>query len=226
MNKQFLLLFIAMLLIPSFSAKADIDAIQKIQNLLQTVQEKATTYQEKIQEYKDQFKDASEKAKEIKDKAESGLSTIQTLDVDKIKELGATQIEGIPSLTDAPNEEIAKAAQEKLLPKSGEGNDSEAFKQHQEIIQAAMRDSIARLYAFAFTSRTQLLKETIRDDDMTDTNQMAAEVNAKAIDIVNRLAKIYMLESLMQEYQYTQSLKTLTVDMTAKQEESEEAHND
>ena len=222
MAKRYFLIIIAILLVYPLSVRADIDVIQKIQNKLQTIQEKVTTYQEKIQEYKDKIKEASEKAKEIKSKAESGLGAIQTLDVDKVKELGATQIEGIPSLTESSNEEVAKAAEDKLLPKRGEGNDTETFKQQQEFLQATMRDSVARLYAFAFTTRTQLLKETVRDDDMTDTNQMAAETNAKAIDIVNRLAKIYMLESLMQDYQYTQNLKTLTVNMTAKTDEAEE----
>lgn len=222
MAKRYFLMLIAILSVSPFSAKADIDAIQKIQNLMQTIQEKATTYQEKVQEYKDKFKEASEKAKEVKSKAESGLGTIQTLDVDKIKELGATQLEGIPSLTDSSNEELAKAAQDKLLPKNGEGNDTEAFKQHQEYLQATMRDSIARLYAFSFTTRTQLLKETILDDDMTDTNQMASEINAKAISMLNRWAKIYMLESAMQDYQYTQNLKTLTANMAANIEYVEE----
>ena len=219
MNRRYTLGIVAMLSIFPFSAKADIDAIQKIQNLLQTVQEKATTYQEKLQEYKDQVKDASEKAKEVKSMSETGLSTIQTLDTDKIKELGAVKIEGIPNSEETSSEEVAKAAQDKLLPKQGKGNDTEIFKKQQEYLQDVMRDSIARLYAFAFTTRTQLLKETIRDDDMTDTNQIAAEVNAKAIDVINRLAKIYMLESMMQDYQFTQTLKTLAVDAAAQAEE-------
>ena len=149
MKKSYILAFVALLSAFPFSVRADIDAIQQIQNLLQTVQEKGTYYQEQLQEYKDKIKDASEKAKEIKSKAESGLSTIQTLDVDKIKDLGATQIEGIPDLSTSSSEDVAKAAQDKLLPKSGEGKDSEAFKQHQEYLQSVMRDSIARLYAFS-----------------------------------------------------------------------------
>ena len=33
--------------------------------------------------------------------------------------------------------------------------------------------------------------------------------NDKAVEVIDRLAQIYMLESAMEEYQYTQALKTL-----------------
>ncbi len=121
------------------------------------------------------------------------------------------------------NDDMAAAVRDNYILPVGEGNDSENHQKAQALMQDVLRDSVAKIYAVAFTTRTQLAKEKPRDVDMNNTGQMIDEANAKAIDMINRLAKIYLLESLVQTHQYTQALKTLTVDKT---EESTEEKKD
>ena len=112
------------------------------------------------------------------------------------------------------NDDMVAAVRDNYILEVGEGNDSENHQRAQNFMQEVLRDSVSKIYAFAFTTRTQLAKEKPRDVDMSNTGQMIDEANAKAIDMINRLAKIYVLESLWQTHQYTQALKTLTVDKT------------
>ena len=122
------------------------------------------------------------------------------------------------------NDDMAAAVRDNYILPVGEGNDSENHQKSQALMQDVLRDSVAKIYAIAFTTRTQLAKEKPRDIDMNNTGQMMDETNAKAIDMVNRLAKIYLLESLLQSHQYTQSLKTLTTDKS--HESAEEKTNE
>lgn len=122
------------------------------------------------------------------------------------------------------NDDMAAAVRDNYILPVGEGNDSENHQKAQALMQDVLRDSVAKIYAIAFTTRTQLAKEKPRDIDMNNTGQMMDETNAKAIDMVNRLAKIYLLESLLQSHQYTQSLKTLTTDKS--HESAEEKTNE
>lgn len=122
------------------------------------------------------------------------------------------------------NDDMAAAVRDNYILPVGEGNDNENHQKAQALMQDVLRDSVAKIYAIAFTTRTQLAKEKPRDIDMNNTGQMMDETNAKAIDMVNRLAKIYLLESLLQSHQYTQSLKTLTTDKS--HESAEEKTNE
>ncbi len=122
------------------------------------------------------------------------------------------------------NDDMAAAVRDNYILPVGEGNDSENHQKSQALMQDVLRDSVAKIYAIAFTTRTQLAKEKPRDIDMNNTGQIMDETNAKAIDMVNRLAKIYLLESLLQSHQYTQSLKTLTTDKS--HESAEEKTNE
>lgn len=122
------------------------------------------------------------------------------------------------------NDDMAAAVRDNYILPVGEGNDNENHQKSQALMQDVLRDSVAKIYAIAFTTRTQLAKEKPRDIDMNNTGQMMDETNAKAIDMVNRLAKIYLLESLLQSHQYTQSLKTLTTDKS--HESAEEKTNE
>ena len=105
------------------------------------------------------------------------------------------------------------------IPKVGEGNDIEVDKAAKEFIQEVLRNAVAKLYALGFTNRTALQKEKPRDVDMSDSRQMLQEANNKAIEVIDRLAQIYILEAAMEEYQYTQSLKNLQNNTSNQEEE-------
>lgn len=215
MRKIYIFAIFAVLLAFPFSAKADKEIIQKLQNIVTTVQEKGKYAQEQIQKIKDAFKSASEgdfgPLKAIK----SSLDEIK--DVDAFNQFG-NRVEGLPDGDDVKKDDMANAIEEKYVPKVGGGDSLEADRAAKEFIQEVLRNAVSKLYALGFTTRTVMQKEKPRDVDMTDSRQMMQETNDKAVEIIDRLAQIYMLESAMEEYQYTQALKTLQQNVSEDEE--------
>lgn len=219
-NKIFLSVVFALMVSLPFAAQADKDFIQKLQNIAKTVQEKGKSYQEQIQEYKDKFKSASEGVAGAAAEVQSGVQAAQNGDVDSLKQFGK-RVEGLPSEANADKDEMAEAIQEKYVPKVGEGNDEENNEKAEAFIQEVMRNAVSKLYALGFTTRTLMQKEEPRDVDMSDNRQMMQETNYKAIEMIERLTQIFILESALEEYQYTQSIKTMTIDVSAQEDEEE-----
>lgn len=227
--RKFLRIFVVLLMISlPCTARADKEFIQKIQETLRKVQEKARTYQEKVQEIKDEVKNQAEQAKGFASQAQqlandtvAGVKDLQNGDVEGLKKAHKT-LEGMPD----PNPKKTNPAkgvetiEQQLVTKPGEGDDDKKFDEAQEKMQEVLRQSVAELYAAGFTTRTNMQKEKPRDVDMNDTGQMLQETNVKAIEIVNRLAQIYVLESLLENYQFTQSLRTVTAAMDEEAEEN------
>lgn len=207
-NKICILAVIAFIICLPNSARADKEFIQKLQNIATTVQEKAKLAQEKIQEVKDKFKSLSEGAQGMAADIKSGIDSARNMDLDSLKDFGK-RIEGLPIGKDVEKDEMAGAIEENYVPKVGGGNDLEADRAAKEKMQEVLRNAVAKLYALGFTNRTSLQKEKPRDVDMTDSRQMLQETNNKAIEVIDRLTQIYILEAAMEEYQYTQSLKNL-----------------
>ena len=216
-----LCLFTAILLAFSSPAYADKEFIQKVQAMIGKAQEKAKTAQEAIQSNLDQIKSLREQAENMKEMAtediasfDKALDAAQNLNVEKLKELNKIA-EGLDKI-DPQDPEKATADLEKLyVPKQGEGNDSEAYKKAQEFMQDVLRKAATNLYATGFTTRTVMQKEKPRDVDMSSSDKIAREIGLKSGEIIERLATIYLLESQMQNYQYTQAMKVMTVDAAA-----------
>lgn len=219
-NKIFLSVVFAVMVSLPLTARADKDFIQKLQNMAKTVQEKGKTFQEQVQEYKDEFKSASEGVAGAAAEVQSGVQAAQNGDVDGLKQFGK-RVEGLPDGENVDKDEMSEAIQDKYVPKVGEGNDDENNEKAQAFIQEVMRNAVSKLYALGFTTRTLMQKEEPRDVDMTDTRQMMQETNFKAVEMIERLTQIFILESALEEYQYTQALKTMEID-TSEQEDGEE----
>ena len=217
-NKIWILAILAFIVFLPNSARADKEFIQKLQNILATAEEKAKLAQEKIQEVKDQAKSLSEGAQGMAADITSGVDAARNMDVDGLKDFGK-RIESLPTGKDVEKDEMAEAIEENYVPKVGAGNDLEADRVAKEKIQEILRHAVAKLYALGFTNRTALQKEKPRDVDMSDSRQMLQETNNKAIEVIDRLAQIYILEAAMEEYQYTQSLKNLQNNVSEQEEE-------
>ena len=82
-----------------------------------------------------------------------------------------------------------------------------------------MRNAVSKLYAIGFTTRTNMLEEKPQDVDMEDTSKMLQNTRDKAIEMIQRLSQIYLLEAAVEEYQYTQSLRTVKNDVSEDSEE-------
>ena len=199
-------------------ARADMDFIQKLQNIYKTVEENAKTFQEKVQKIKDMAKSASEGVSGVAEDIKSGVEAARNMDPEGLKEFGK-RVEGLPTQANASKDEMAKAVEDVYIPKVGEGNDSEVHDEAQKFMQEVLRNAVSRLYALGFTTRTQMQKEEVRDVDMKDTRKMMQETNNKAIEVIERMAQIYMLESAMEEYKYTLSLRSMKIDASEDGEE-------
>jgi len=220
-NKIWILAVLAIMVSLPFSAKADKEFLQKAQNILNTAQEKAKAAQEKIQELKDKLKSAAEGVSGVASDIKSATSAVRSGDIDSLKQFG-NRIEALPSSKDAEKDEMAAAIEENYIPKTGQGNEDEKDREAKEFIQEVLRNATAKLYALGFTTRTNMQKEKPRDVDMSDSRQMLQETNNKSIEMIERLAQIYMLESAIEEYQYTQALRSIQIDASTLEENDNE----
>ena len=225
LKKIGLCLLTACLLAFSSPAYADKEFIQKVQALIGKVQEKAKTAQEAIQSNLDQIKSLREQAENMKEMATEDLAAFnkvldeaQNLNIDKLKELNKV-VEGLDKIDPNDPEKAMQDLEKIYVPTQGEGNDSEAHKKAQAFMQDVMRKAATNLYAIGFTTRTVMQKEKPRDVDMTSSDKIAREIGFKSGEIIERLATIHLLESQMQNYQYTQAMKVMTVDTSAQKEE-------
>lgn len=229
MRKIWKILLVLMIISLPLTAQADKEFIQKIQDIIKNVQEKALAYQEQAQKLKDEMKNAAEQAKSYANDAKklgsdikSGIENVQNMDINAIKNTHLT-VAAIPNPDPKKTDpdEAAGAVEEKIVPKTGEGDDDKNFEESQEKMQQILRQAVVELYAAGFTTRANMPKEKPRDVNMNDTNQMLLETNAKAVEVINRLAQIFTLESMLESYQYTQGLKTLTVDASSQTDEED-----
>lgn len=219
-RKFYIAVILALMLSFSFEARADKDFIQKIQTAVEKGQEKAKAYQEGVQSIKDDFKSAAEGVAGAAAEVQSGISDISSVNLDEIKSLGK-RIDGLPEGKDVAPDEMSEAVADKYVPKAGQDNEDENFKQQQEQMQEIMRNAVSKLYAIGFTTRTNMLEEKPQDVDMEDTSKMLQNTRDKAIEMIQRLSQIYLLEAAVEEYQYTQSLRTVKNDVSEDSEEEE-----
>ena len=217
MPKKILLSLLIMCVVP-FAAHADMDFIQKIQNAYQTVEQTSMAVQEMLQEAKDTIKDAAERAKNYQAELKNGLEAVEKINKDTLQEMG-TRAAGLLDSKDADVEERAAAVEEVYVTHVGQGNDQENYDKAQEAMQALLRDSVAKMYAAAFTTRTNLQKEEPQDPDMKDTSAMHEASQRKALEMLTRLSQIYMLESLQESYRKTVSFKSVSLDVSQSNEE-------
>lgn len=219
-RKFYIAMILALMLSFSFEARADKDFIQKIQTAVEKGQEKAKSFQEQVQKIKDQAKGAAEGVAGAAAEVQSGIADVTSGDFDKMKSLGK-RVEGLPEGKDVAPDEMSEAVADKYVPKAGQDNEDENFKQQQEQMQEIMRNAVSKLYAIGFTTRTNMLEEKPQDVDMEDTSKMLQNTRDKAIELIQRLAQIYILEAAVEEYQYTQSLRTVKNDVSEDSEEGE-----
>ena len=202
-------------------AQADKEFIQKVQAIYGKAQEKAKAAQEAIQSNLDEIKKLRESVDDVKGAATEDLAAFnkaldeaENLNLDALENLKQVP-SGLESVGTEDPEESVKKVEEVYVPKKGLGNDTETHKKAQNFMQDTMRKATTDLYALGFTTRTTMQKEKPRDPDMTSSDKIAREINFKAAEMMDRLATIYILESQIQNYQYIQAMKVMTIDASA-----------
>lgn len=209
MIKKLSIFLVLMMCFQPCVARADIDALQKIQNVLEDIQNKVHSAQEKIQEIKDKAKSLAEGAQGMVSDVQKSINEA----VNGVKpdmKMFSKRNANLPT-GDVDNDEMNEAIDQEYLPDNADGNAKEVFEEQQEKNQEVMRDVVSKIYALAFTARVQLQHEDVKDDDMSDSREMKQKANDKAIEMVERLSKILILESAIQEYLQTQSIATYNI---------------
>lgn len=209
MIKKFSILFALMMCFRPDYARADIDALQKIQNVLEDIQNKLHTAQEKIQEMKDKAKSLAEGAQGMVSDVQKSVNEA-VAGVKPDMKMFSKRNANLPT-GDVSNDEMNEAIDQEYLPDNANGNDKEVFEEQKEKNQTVMRDVVSKIYALAFTTRVQLQYEDVKDDDMANSRDMKQKANDKAVEMVERLSKILILESAIQEYLQTQSIASYNI---------------
>lgn len=201
-----------------FVALADINALSAIQSKMETVKQKATEVQEKIQNVKNELQNTLTQAKGMAGDIQNSVQNVKKGMIPDIKTsipsgIGKIDVKGNATQAD-------KAVEENYIKTQGEGNDVENFKQAQEEMQEILREVASELYAIAFTTRSNMIKEEPSDKDMQSTDQILQEANVKAMSCVKRLAVIYALESAIQNFQMIEETQNVIID-ASQQEDGE-----
>jgi len=232
MRKLFVIITLALIMNVPVSARADQEFLQKIQSMLATIQEKAKLYQEKVNELKTQVMQQVEQAKDAASKAKNAASSVKgelmeaaqgvvSGSLNGVQSLSA-RMEGISDPTEGTNkEEVAEEVSAKYNPplKKGENTD-EQYEEITQIKQELMQDAVSSLYGIGHAMRAKLLEEKApRDVNMSDTGEIQRETNLAALGAVERLSQLYLMESMLQSYQFTQAMTDIKREAPEEEEE-------
>lgn len=227
MSKKIIIALFALMMIFPSPARADKEFPQKIQNMITKIQEKAKLYQEKVTELKTKVMEAKERAENFKsqamgavDKAKGNFAAAVGGDPKALKNLSKIP-DGIPNPIKADDQDkVAEAVGEKYNPPVEEGNDDEQYENIEQIKRELMQDAVSTLYAIGHSKKALLMEEPAPQDvDMNDQAAVQREVNIMALDIVGHMSEIYLMESALQTYQYTQNITGLQREAVKSEEE-------
>lgn len=216
---RYILLVIAFFMFaPVNEAHADIEFVQKIQNMLGKIQQKAKEVQEKIEKVKAEIMSKVQAVKDAKSKVEGGMKQLKAGNIKDLKKLN-TVADGLKDVDFKKDKDAGSKAIEENFTTPEEGGDSvEKQKELDEYIQEVLRDSYSKLYAVAYATRANFTKEEPRDVDMSATDQILMEANMKAASCVERMAIIYVLESMIQSSKYIETMSTVKINASTEEE--------
>ena len=232
MRKLFVIIILALIMNVPAPAQADQEFLQKIQSMLATIQEKAKLYQEKVNELKTQVMQQVEKAKDAASKAKNAANSVKGELIEAAKGVASGSLDGVKSLSarmegisdptvGTNKEEVAAEVSAKYNPpiKKGENSD-EQYEEIKQIKQELMQDAVSSLYGIGHAMRAKLLEEKApREINKHDTGETQRETNLVALGIVERLSQIYLMESMLQSYQFTQAMTDIKREAPEEEEE-------
>lgn len=216
---RYLLFVIAFLIFsPVHEAHADVEFVQKIQNILGKVQQKAKEVQEKIEQVKAEVMSKVQAVKDAKSKVEGGMKQLKAGNIKGLDDLN-TVPDGLKDVDFKKDKDAgSKAIEENFTAPESGGDSVVKQKELDDFIQEVLRDSYSKLYAVAYATRANFTKEEPRDVDMSATDQILMEANMKAASCIERMSVIYVLESMIQSSKYIETMSTVKIDAPTEEE--------
>lgn len=212
MMKKALLIFVVSLgVLFTKQSYADFEGVETVLTQLEKVQKKAEVVQEKYKKIEaainsvrqGEFGPIADLAKEY--------------NIDKVATKQFNKLSGITNPAD-----MQSAIETETIPNYTNENQTETYNEAQEINNAILREDLSRLYAYAFTLRTNMAKENKERDDEAkqtdDAREMLKLANEEAEESAQRMNRIVDMISSRYELDLRMVLKSLSVDV----EEDEE----
>lgn len=211
MKKTLLIFVVSLGVLFAEQSYADFEGVETVLTQLEKLQKKAEVVQEK---YK---------------KIESAINSVRQGDfgpitdlakeynIDKVATKQFNKLAGITKPDD-----MQTAIEAETIPNYTNENQVDTYNEIQEINNAILREDLSRLYAYAFTLRTNMSKENKERDDEAkqtdDAREMLKLANEEAEESAQRMNRIVDMISSRYELDLRMVLKSLSVDV----EEDEE----
>lgn len=214
MKKTLLIFVVCLGVLFAKLSYADFEAVETTLTVLEKGQKKAEVIQEKYKKIESAYNSLRQ----------GDLGPLADLaneyKIEKVNVLQFNKLAGITKQGD-----MQSAIETETIPNYTNKNQIETYNEAQEINDAILREDLARLYAFAFTLRTDMARENKeRDDEAKQTDnarEMLQLANEEATESSKRINRIVDMISSRYEINLRIVLKTLSIDVEDEEGDAE-----
>ncbi len=214
MKKTLLIFVVCLGLLFVKQSYADFEAVETTLTQLEKLEKKAQVVQEKYEKIESAYNSLRQ--------GDFGPITdlAKEYEIDKIATKQFNKLAG----KDKPAD-LQSAIEAETVPNYTNENQTETFDEIQEINNAILREDLSRLYAYAFTLRTNMAKENKERDDEAkqtdDSREMMKLANEEAEESAQRMNRIVDMISSRYEIDLRITLRTLSVNVEDDEEEGD-----
>lgn len=183
---------------------ADFEGVETVLTQLEKIQKKGQVVQEKYEKIESAINSVRQ--------GEFGpiADLAKEYNIDKVTTKQFNKLVGITNQSD-----MQSAIEAETIPNYTNENQTETYDEIQEINNAILREDLSRLYAYAFTLRSNMAKENKKRDDEAkqtdDAREMLKLANEEAEESAQRMNRIVDMISSRYELDLRIVLKSLSV---------------
>ena len=205
MKKNLLTLTLIFGIFASFPAKADFEGIQTVFTVIENITKKVDNVYGKVIDVTEKIKALRSgqfgpidinKIKGIADKAKETLTGGSLKEKIQARFKKGDILKGLES---NDGKTIEEGIINETVPKYTDKEQTETFLATEDANSIVLRENLSRLYAYAFTLRTNLAKEREENDDTplttTDSREILALANKEALESARRFNRILDMQS-------------------------------
>lgn len=235
MKKNLLTLVLFFSIFISFPAKADFEAIQTVLTVIENVTKKVETIYGKVIKVVEEVKKirsgqigpvninnivskVGSIAADVQELANGGGGTL-------VKKFAARVKKGAISkgLEDNDKKAIEDGIVSETIPIYTDKSQTETYQAMEDANAKILREDVSRLYAYAFTLRTNLAKEREENDDTpveaTDSREILTLANKEALESARRFNRILDMQSSRSAIYLRLLLRTMSKNEDEEKEE-------
>ncbi|MBO7556303.1 MAG: hypothetical protein J6T72_02770 [Alphaproteobacteria bacterium] len=235
MKKNLLTLVLFFSLIVSYPARADFEAIQTVLTVIENVSKKIDNVYGKVIKVQEEIKKirsgqigpininnivskVSNAVATAKELASGGGGTLVKKFAAKVKKGAISQ-----GLENKDKKAIEDGIVSETIPIYTDEAQTETFQAMEDANSRILREDLARLYAYAFTLRSNLAKEREENDDTpletTDSREILALANKEALESARRFNRILDMQSSKSTIYLRLLLRTMSKNADDEKEE-------